>query len=233
MLPQPATSSVSPRHLSLQKWRGRVGMGLVASLSVLAGMTDAIGFMATGDFVSFMSGNTTRLAVAISDGDLSVMVRLTLAILAFIAGNALGVVVARLGGRRALPLLLGIATLLCGCRMATGKQHARADLGDSGNGHAQRCRRAGQRAAGRSDLRDRCAVAFRSWPGALDAGERRDGWRVQLVPWVGMFIGAVIGALLEHRLGLNALLISGSLSALLGLVSLKIPHRWQRQYMPR
>ncbi|EGH04803.1 hypothetical protein PSYAE_23153, partial [Pseudomonas amygdali pv. aesculi str. 0893_23] len=61
----------------------------------------------------------------------------------------------------------------------------------------------------------------------------RDGWRVQLVPWVGMFIGAVIGALLEQRLGLNALLISGSLSALLGLVSLKIPHRWQRQYMPR
>ncbi|MCF5279098.1 DUF1275 family protein, partial [Pseudomonas syringae] len=113
MLPQPATSSVSPRHLSMQKWRGRVGMGLVASLSVLAGMTDAIGFMATGDFVSFMSGNTTRLAVAISDGDLSVTVRLTLAILAFIAGNALGVVVARLGGRRALPLLLGIATLLC------------------------------------------------------------------------------------------------------------------------
>ncbi|MCF5280175.1 DUF1275 domain-containing protein, partial [Pseudomonas syringae] len=56
---------------------------------------------------------------------------------------------------------------------------------------------------------------------------------VHLVPWVGMFIGAVIGALLEHRLGLNALLISGSLSALLGLVSLKIPHRWQRQYMPR
>ncbi|EGH16956.1 hypothetical protein Pgy4_28410 [Pseudomonas savastanoi pv. glycinea str. race 4] len=64
-------------------------------------------------------------------------------------------------------------------------------------------------------------------------GERRDGWRVQLVPWVGMFIGAVIGALLEQRLGLNALLISGSLSALLGLLSLKIPHRWQRRYMPR
>ncbi|EGH49047.1 hypothetical protein PSYPI_44556, partial [Pseudomonas syringae pv. pisi str. 1704B] len=37
MLPQPATSSVSPRHLNLQKWRGRVGMGLVASLSVLSG----------------------------------------------------------------------------------------------------------------------------------------------------------------------------------------------------
>jgi hypothetical protein len=34
-----------------QRWRGRVGLMLVASLSVLAGMTDAIGFMASGDFV--------------------------------------------------------------------------------------------------------------------------------------------------------------------------------------
>ena len=49
--------------------------GLVnASLSVLAGMTDAIGFLATGDFVSFMSGNTTRLAVAVSEGDLGMVV---------------------------------------------------------------------------------------------------------------------------------------------------------------
>ncbi|PMZ32934.1 DUF1275 domain-containing protein, partial [Pseudomonas sp. GW247-3R2A] len=32
----------------------------------------------------------------------------------FIVGNALGIVVSRLGGRRALPLLLGIAMLLCG-----------------------------------------------------------------------------------------------------------------------
>lgn len=88
MLPQPARISASPRHLNMQKWRGRVGMCLVASLSVLAGMTDAIGFMATGDFVSFMSGNTTRLAVAISAGDLSVTLRLALAIFAFI-GEAL------------------------------------------------------------------------------------------------------------------------------------------------
>ena len=53
-------------------------MSLVASLSVLAGMTDAIGFMASGDFVSFMSGNTTRLAVAISDGDLGLTLRLVI-----------------------------------------------------------------------------------------------------------------------------------------------------------
>ncbi|MFJ4142471.1 YoaK family protein [Pseudomonas sp. NPDC089734] len=234
MLPSSAKTSVSPRHLNMQKWRGRVGMTLAASLSILAGMTDAIGFMATGDFVSFMSGNTTRLAVAISDGDLGTTARLILAIATFIAGNALGIIVARLGGRRALPLLLSIGTLLCAAAawpmasnilalvwaiLAMGMLNAAVE---QVNG---------------------LPVGLTYVTGALSRfgrglgrwmlGERRDGWRIQLVPWAGMFLGAVIGALLEQRMGLNALLISGILSALLGVASLKIPHRWQRRYMPR
>jgi uncharacterized membrane protein YoaK (UPF0700 family) len=64
-------------------------------------------------------------------------------------------------------------------------------------------------------------------------GERRNGWRVQLIPWAGMFVGAVIGALLEQQMGLNALLVSGGLAAVLGLVSLKIPRRWHLGFMPR
>ena len=113
MLPAPFRPPINPVHLRVRAWRGRVGLGLVASLSVLAGMTDAIGFLATGDFVSFMSGNTTRLAVAISQGDASLVLRLFFAVLAFIAGNTLGILLGRWGGRRALPLMLVIAGLLC------------------------------------------------------------------------------------------------------------------------
>ena len=76
------------RRLRLRAVRGRVGLGLVAALSVLAGMTDAIGLLALGDFVSFMSGNTTRLAVAISEADLAMVLRLSGAVLGFVAGNA-------------------------------------------------------------------------------------------------------------------------------------------------
>ena len=76
MLPAPLRKPSNPVHVRVRAWRGRVGLAMVASLSVLAGMTDAIGFLATGDFVSFMSGNTTRLAVAIGDGDLGMAVRL-------------------------------------------------------------------------------------------------------------------------------------------------------------
>jgi hypothetical protein len=39
MLPSLSTSRASPGHLHIQKWRGRIGMVLVAALSVLAGMT--------------------------------------------------------------------------------------------------------------------------------------------------------------------------------------------------
>jgi uncharacterized membrane protein YoaK (UPF0700 family) len=218
----------------MQKWRGRIGMSLAAALSVLAGMTDAIGFMATGDFVSFMSGNTTRLAVAISDADIGTTARLSLAIATFVLGNALGIVVARLGGRRALPLLLSIGMLLC---------VAAAWPLDSRIGTVVAAILAMGMLNAAVEQVNGLPVGLTYVTGALSRfgrgfgrwmlGERRDGWRVQLVPWTGMFIGAVIGAILEQRMGLNAMLICGMLAALLGLLSLKIPHRWQRRYMPR
>jgi len=234
MLPTASTHRASPGHLHTQKWRGRVGLAMVAALSVLAGMTDAIGFMASGDFVSFMSGNTTRLAVAISDGDASLTVRLVILVATFVFGNALGVVIGRLGGRRALPLLLCIATLLCGAAAWPSDVQLPALLAA--------IVAMGMLNAAVEEVNG-LAVGLTYVTGALSRfgrglgrwimGERRNGWRVQLVPWSGMFIGAILGAVLEHHLGLKALYASGLLAALIGLVSLKIPRRWQLGYMPR
>jgi len=234
MLPSTSTHRATSGHLHRQKWRGRIGLALVASLSVLAGMTDAIGFMASGDFVSFMSGNTTRLAVAISNGDLGLTLRLIILVVTFVVGNALGIVIGRLGGRRTLPLLLCIATLLClaaawpydtqlpallAAIIAMGMLNAAVE---EVNG---------------------LPVGLTYVTGALSRfgrglgrwmlGERRNGWRVQLVPWSGTFIGAILGAVLEHHFGLRALFASGLLAAVLGVLSLSIPRRWQLGYMPR
>jgi len=207
---------------------------MVAGLSVLAGMTDAIGFMATGDFVSFMSGNTTRLAVAISDGDLGLTLRLFIVVATFIAGNALGIVASRLGGRRALPLLLCIAALLCAAAALPFDDQLAALL--------MAITAMGMLNAAVEEVNG-FPVGLTYVTGALSRfgrglgrwmlGERRNGWRVQLIPWTGMFAGAVIGALFEQHLGLKALLVSGLLSAVLGFVSLKIPRRWQLAYMPK
>lgn len=234
MLPSSPKPRVNTALQHQHKWRGRIGLALVASLSVLAGMTDAIGFMASGDFVSFMSGNTTRLAVAISEGDLGLTGRLTLLVATFILGNALGVIISRLSKRHALPLLLCIATLLCGAAawpMAEQLPAVLAAIIAMGMLNA-----AVEQVNG-------LPVGLTYVTGALSRfgrglgrwvlGERRNGWRVQLIPWAGMFVGAVIGALLEHQMGIKALLVSGLLSALLGLASLKIPRRWHLGYMPR
>lgn len=234
MLPSASTHRASPGHLHTQKWRGRIGLALVASLSVLAGMTDAIGFMASGDFVSFMSGNTTRLAVAISDGDVGLTLRLLILVATFIAGNALGVIVARFGGRRALPLLLCIATLLCAAAawpFDTQLPALMAAIIAMGMLNAS------------VEEVNGLPVGLTYVTGALSRfgrglgrwmlGERRSGWRVQLVPWSGMFFGAILGAVLEQHLGLQAMFVSGLLAAIIGLFSLKIPRRWQLGYMPR
>ena len=234
MLPLPRKPFANAVLAHRQRWRGRVGMMLVASLSVLAGMTDAIGFMASGDFVSFMSGNTTRLAVAISAGDLRLTGRLSLLVATFVVGNALGVVVSRLGRRHALPLLLCIAALLCGGALLPVTDALPALLAA--------IIAMGMLNAAVEEVNG-LPVGLTYVTGALSRfgrglgrwvlGERRNGWRVQLVPWAGMFVGAVLGALLEQHLGLKALAVSGVLAGVLGVVSLSIPRRWHLGFMPR
>ncbi|WP_454255245.1 YoaK family protein [Pseudomonas sp. Marseille-Q8238] len=234
MLPTLHHAPHSPRRQRIRVLRGRIGLGLVAGLSVLAGMTDAIGFMATGDFVSFMSGNTTRLAIAISEGDLTLVLRLTVVVMAFIVGNAAGVILGRLGGRRALPLMLAVATLLCiGAALPLASTFATLILAVIAMGMLNAV----------VEQVNGLPVGLTYVTGALSRfgrglgrwilGERKDGWRVQLIPWAGMLVGAILGALLEIHLGIRALLVSALLAAILGVIALSIPPRWQMGYRLR
>ncbi|HGY9625302.1 YoaK family protein [Pseudomonas juntendi] len=214
--------------------RGTVGLYFVAGLSVLAGMTDAIGFMATGDFVSFMSGNTTRLAVSLGSAEMGLVLRLVLVIGAFILGNALGVIIAAKSGRRPWPLLSLIGALLVLAALLPALLQLPALL-------------AAVTAMGMINAVveevNGLPIGLTYVTGALSRfgrglgrtllGQRRLGWRVQLIPWCGMFLGAIAGVLLEQRFDRTALLASALLALLLGLVSLKIPRRWQLRYMPR
>lgn len=75
-------------------------------------MADAIGFLAIGGFISFMSDNTTRLAVSLDKGDSGRLMRLSVALASFIIGNALRVILAHFSGRRTAPTLVYCAMLL-------------------------------------------------------------------------------------------------------------------------
>ncbi len=91
---------------------------LAASLSALAGYVDAVGYLSLGGFfVSFMSGNSTRLGVAVAEHSTDALKACGL-ILIFILGVAAGTLVARKSLRphtvviSCVAATIGLATLL-------------------------------------------------------------------------------------------------------------------------
>ena len=67
------------------------GLMLAGFLAALAGMVDAIGYLRLGHlFVSFMSGNSTQLGVAVGGGDLTEAGVIAELIALFVLGAAAG-----------------------------------------------------------------------------------------------------------------------------------------------
>lgn len=95
--------------------RKRQETALAACLTALAGYVDAVGFLTLGGlYVSFMSGNSTRLVVKAAQGSSPGEVD-TLAglIVAFVLGGAIGSLVGRLAGEhRPAGVLLAVAVAL-------------------------------------------------------------------------------------------------------------------------
>ena len=85
---------------------------LAISLATLAGYVDAVGFIeAGGYFVSFMSGNTTRLGVDLATNPHTALLPLSL-IASFTFGAFVGALAAASAPRRRKTLSLGIAAAL-------------------------------------------------------------------------------------------------------------------------
>src|SRR5207253_3805954 len=93
---------------------------LASMLSALAGYVDGIGFLHLGGlFVSFMSGNSTRMGVSLADGQWSGALDALGLIVLFVAGAAIGslIVLGRSAHRQAV-LLLVEALLLAAAGLA-------------------------------------------------------------------------------------------------------------------
>ena len=104
----------------------RRSIAFATALSMLAGYVDAIGFLGMGGFfVSFMSGNTTRLGVSAAAGHFAYASIAAGLISSFILGVIVGAAVRRSvseGARAVLFLvsaLLVLAVVQPGGRMAT------------------------------------------------------------------------------------------------------------------
>jgi uncharacterized membrane protein YoaK (UPF0700 family) len=197
----------------------RRDVALAAGLSGVAGYVDAIGFLKLGGFfVSFMSGNSTRLGVGIATGQWT-MVRTALALIGlFVIGVVLGALVARKVGetRRSAVLaleaaLLAIAAALISAGFDSAGVAAMVLAMGAENAVFQRN---GDVGVGLTYMTGALVKAGQRIAAALTGGDRW-AWGPYALLWAGLSLGGALGAAAYLRAGVLALWAAAGLIALL------------------
>jgi uncharacterized membrane protein YoaK (UPF0700 family) len=201
---------------------------LAIAIAFLAGFVDALGFMsADGYFVSFMSGNTTRLAVDLATVPTRALTPMLL-IAGFVAGVAGGTIVSERGGRWRKPLLLALVAVLLALaatlRASGAAGAALATMVVAMGAVNNTFQRDGEIAVGLTYMTG-ALVRLGQALGALLAGERRTGWSAYLLLWGGLLLGALGGALLHAQFGTTALWLATLLAAALAASAWRIAVR--------
>lgn len=190
---------------------------LAVCLAFLAGYVDALGFLATsGFFVSFMSGNSTRLAVGLAGAHPEAVAAGTL-ILCFVAGVVLGGVMGAIAGRRQSgAVLLLVALLLAGAAAASGWGGLWTPglLAIAMGAENAVFEREGEAPLGVTYMTGSLVRVGFGLSGFI-TGRRHPGWAGYALLWVGLVAGALAGAALFPMLRQDAMLLaSGAACAL-------------------
>ncbi|QNA84053.1 DUF1275 domain-containing protein [Sphingomonas sp. So64.6b] len=202
----------------------RSGLTLALMLAAVAGFVDATAFVTIGQFfVSFMSGNSTRLAVSAAQEmwpDLAFAAGLiALFVTGVAAGNIIG---ARAHGNRTVALLLVEGVLLAGAAVlhATRQPQAAAPLMVLAMGSANAVFMVdGEVRFGVTYMTGALArIGERLAAAATGAGQLREA-----MPWLGLWLalvfGAVLGAALAIRIGGVAVALPAGLVILAALIA--------------
>ena len=194
---------------------------LATMLAALAGYVDAVGFLAAGGyFVSFMSGNSTRLAVGLSHDRQHAVVAAGL-LAAFLAGVVSGALVGHAAGRqRRGPLLLALVAiaLSVGARLHTGGSQVvaivcmAAAMGLMNNVFEE----GGEVSIGVTYMTGSLVKLGQRLAAALLGRDRR-GWIPFFLLWSGFVSGATLGALAHASVGLASLWVASAAAAVLAL----------------
>jgi len=189
---------------------------LACALSALAGYVDGIGFLHLGGlFVSFMSGNSTRMGVSLADGQWSGALEAFSLIVLFVVGAAAGslIVLGRAAHRQALLLLtealllvaaalayhLGLqATAVAAIVLAMGLENAVFQI-DGGGG------------LGLTYVTGALVKVGQLLASAITGGPRW-GWLPNLLLCAALVAGAVAGALAYKNFNLGAIWIAAGMA---------------------
>jgi uncharacterized membrane protein YoaK (UPF0700 family) len=207
------------RSLILREMRGLVLAGL---LSALAGVVDAIGYLHLGGlFVSYMSGNSTQLAVAVGQGSHSEAGTIAELIAIFVLGAAAGQVLSDLSGRWRMTWVLSGVTILLAIAgvLATAVEPMVLAMGALNAS----MRRAGNIPVSLTFVTG-MLVRFGQGLGDFLIGRATGlNWLMQAAPWVGLITGAILGTIAYGRIGEAAIWFPVILAALLAGCSAAIP----------
>lgn len=206
---------------------GRPRRLLAIALTALAGFVDAAGFLAADRyFVSFMSGNTTRLGVELARSPhLAWLPGLLIA--AFVGGVAIGAIVARRAGTRRKPAVLAlVAALLALAALLRGMEAVAAMLtllamamGALNNTF----QRDGTVSVGLTYMTGALVRLGQNLATRLTGGDNGQGWEGWLLLWLGLVVGATGGALAWTWLPALALWLAAGWTALLALAARRFP----------
>ncbi len=191
--------------------------GMAVLLAGLAGYVDSLGFLQLGGlFVSFMSGNSTRMAVGVSMGDWRTVGVAAAILILFVLGAALGALVAGGEGMRSRSRVLALeAVLLTGAALAalTGQAPLTVALMVLAMAVENAVfLRDGEVGVGLTYMTGALVKLGQALAGAVRGG-RRTAFAPYLLLWAGLFGGAVVGAFSYGALGLNALWPAAALAA--------------------
>lgn len=196
---------------------------LAIAAAALAGYVDAAGFLSADRyFVSFMSGNTTRLGVDLIAAPRSAAIPALL-----VAGFVLGVfggavLAAKAGAQRKFAVLALVAGLLGGAAFSPRIELTLALLVLAMGALNNTFQRDGEVSVGLTYMTG-ALVRFGQGLAAKAMGTGNNGWEGWLMLWLGLALGAVAGALaMIHWPGL-ALWLAALWALALALFARRLP----------
>jgi uncharacterized membrane protein YoaK (UPF0700 family) len=197
-------------------------IALACALSALAGYVDAIGFLHLGGlFVSFMSGNSTRMGVSLAAGEWGPAAEAFGLIALFVAGATAGsLIVLGRSARAQSRLMLAEALLLAAAALcyavglpgtavaaivlAMGMENAVFQI-EGGAG------------LGLTYITGALVKVGQFIAAALTGGARL-GWLPNLLLWLALAVGGVSGALAYHWISLGAIWFAAAFALALSVI---------------
>ena len=194
---------------------------LALLLAALAGYVDSLGFLHLGGvFVSFMSGNSTRLAVSLAEGRWQAAGAVAGVLALFALAAMLGALVAGGEGARSRSRVLAVeACLLGGAAVAAGAGIAPVAIGLMVMAMAVENSvflRDGEVGVSLTYMTGTLVKTGHALAAAVRGG---DPWafRPYMALWAGLVGGALLGAVVYGRLGLDALWPAAAVAMTLAL----------------